>query len=181
MGELEILDWIHGASPMLDIPMLAVTLVSTYALIWFVIAFLMTCTDRNRRIGIAIIVSLVVTFIVVDVLVKPCIGRIRPFEFTDIQLIVDTPRSYSFPSGHSAYAFAGATVIAYYNRRWGIVALIFAAIVGFSRLYLYVHWPTDVIAGAIVGSAIALFCIWFLSRYVPYFRELPDPKSAPDV
>ncbi len=164
---------------MLDIPMVAVSTVTAMAALWLVLAFVMTCSERYRRMGVAVVVSLAVTLIVVDILVKPYVGRVRPFEVTDFPLIVPAPTSFSFPSGHTAYAFAAATCIAYYNRKWGIMALVFAAIVGLSRMYLYVHWPTDVLAGAIVGMVIALGCIRFMSRYVPYFRDLRDPRVNP--
>ncbi len=181
MSELDILNWIQGASPMLDIPMVAVSMVTSMAALWLVLAFIMTCSERYRRMGVAIVVSLAITLIVVDVIMKPYIGRIRPFEVADFQLIIDAPTSYSFPSGHTSYAFAAATCIAYYNRKWGVPAVVFAAIVGFSRMYLYVHWPTDVLAGAIIGTVIALSCIWFMSWYIPYFRELPDPRSVTEA
>lgn len=126
--------------------------------------------------GVAVIVSIFVTFIVVDVIMKPLIGRIRPFEIVDFPLIVDAPTSFSFPSGHTSYAFAASVAIFIYWRKAGILALCFACVVGFSRMYLYVHWPTDVLAGAVVGTAIAIACVWFMSRYIPYYRELQDPR-----
>ena len=176
MIELDILDWIQGASPFLDTPMKAVSFVTTYAAVWFVLAFLLTCSDRYRKAGVAVIVSIFVTFIVVDVVMKPLIGRTRPFEIVDFPLIVDAPTSFSFPSGHTSYAFAASVAIFIYWRKAGILALCFACVVGFSRMYLYVHWPTDVLAGAVVGTAIAIACVWFMSRYIPYYRELQDPR-----
>lgn len=178
MNEQDILNWIQGAAPMLDTPMKAVSLVTTYAAVWLILAFLLTCSDRYRKAGVAVIVSVFAVFIVVDVLMKPIFGRTRPFEVADFPLIVTAPSSFSFPSGHTAYAFAASTAILVYCRKAGILAIAFACVVGFSRMYLYVHWPTDVLAGAIVGVAVALFCIWFMSRYIPYFKELRDPRDG---
>ena len=180
MSELGIIEWMQGASPMLDPLMISVTYAASNATIWLIAAFLMTCSMRYRRIGVAVIVALAVTYIVVDLVMKPVFDRPRPFEVEDLVPIVDPPTSASFPSGHTAHSFAAAFCIFYYNRRWGIPALAFASLVGVSRIYLGVHWPTDVLAGVIVGVAVAYAAIWFMDRRVPYFQGLPDPRVRND-
>ena len=165
---------------MLDPLMISVTYAASNAAIWLIAAFLMACSMRYRRIGVAVIVALAVTYIVVDLVMKPVFDRPRPFEVEDLVPIVDPPTSASFPSGHTAHSFAAAFCIFYYNGRWGIPALAFASLVGVSRIYLGVHWPTDVLAGAIVGMAVAYAVIWFMDRRVPYFQGLPDPRVRND-
>ena len=157
--------------------MTAVTMLATHAAIWLVLAFAMTCSVRTRKMGVAVIVPVLVAYIVTDLILKPIVDRPRPFEVLDLQLIVDTPSTSSFPSGHTASSFAAAAAVVYYNRRWGIPALLFASAVGISRIYLGVHWPTDVLAGAAVGVVAAFVSIRFMDRLIPYFRDLPDPRS----
>lgn len=173
MWELSVLEWfdsIHGS--VLDPIMVGITYSATSGLIWFVMGFLMTCSQKWRRCGVSVIVAVILAYIVVDVALKPLVCRERPFDVSDFDLLIAAPDTWSFPSGHTASAFAGATAILIHNRRWGVVAMVYAVLVGVSRLYLCVHWPTDVIAGAIIGIAVAVIAVWFMSRWIPYFREL---------
>lgn len=173
MWEEAVISWfdgIHGS--VLDQVMVAVSYSATSGLIWFVLGFLMTCSDRWRRCGVSVVVSVALAYVVVDVILKPLVCRERPFEVMDLELIISAPDTWSFPSGHAASAFAGATAILLNNPRAGCVALVYAALVGVSRVYLCVHWPTDVIAGALTGIAIGVFAVWFMSRWVPYFEGL---------
>lgn len=89
-----------------------------------------------------------------NVTLKPLVARLRPFEIADTmrQLLIDPPSDFSFPSGHTTSSFAAATALAAARARGGLAAMILAAVIAFSRLYLYVHYPTDVIAGALIGA-----------------------------
>lgn len=178
MWELGVLEWfdsLHGI--ILDQLMVGISYSATSGLIWSVLGFLMTCSRRWRRCGVSVIVSVALAYVVVDAILKPLVCRDRPFAVEDFDLLVPAPDTWSFPSGHTASAFAGAVAIMIHDRRWGSFALAYAILVGVSRLYLCVHWPTDVLAGAIVGAAVAVLAIWFMSHWVPYFREL-DREGA---
>ncbi len=173
MWELNVLHWfdsIHGT--VLDPAMVGITYSATSGLIWFVLGFLMTCSPRWRRCGASVIVSVVVAYILADIMIKPLVCRDRPFAVEDFDLLISAPDTWSFPSGHTASAFAGATAILIHSRRWGCVAMLYATLVGISRMYLCVHWPTDVIAGAALGIAAAFLAVWVMSRWVPFFREM---------
>ena len=164
VDEASIITWMQGASPALDGIMLSTTAVATYAALWLILAFALICFPEHREAGIAIIVSVAIAFVVTDLVLKPLVGRERPFEVLDVVPIVDAPGSSSFPSGHTAYSFAAATALLLYERRWGIPALAFACLVGVSRVYLCMHWPTDVLAGAMVGAASALVAVRLVRR-----------------
>lgn len=173
MWELDVLRWFDSIyGPVLDPIMVGITYSATSGLVWFVLGFLMTCSRRWRRCGVSVIVSVIAAYVVVDLILKPLVCRDRPFDVSDFDLLVPAPDSWSFPSGHTASAFAGATALLIHSRRWGAVAMAYAILVGVSRLYLCVHWPTDVVVGAIVGIAVAFVVTWFMSRWIPFFREL---------
>lgn len=164
MSELDILLWIQGASPWMDAPMRFVSDISAHAACWIAIAAIMLLLRRSRRTGIEVLAALLLAFLVVDLLVKPLVARDRPFEVYDFELIVGAPHSSSFPSGHSAYAFAAATCIALRDRRWGVPAFALALVIAYSRLYLFVHWPTDILAGAMIGIAIGFLAVHLVDR-----------------
>lgn len=173
MWEHDVLQWfdsVHGT--VLDPVMVGITYSATSGLVWFALGFLMTCSSRWRRCGVSVIVSVIAAYVIVDLVIKPIVCRERPFDVSDFSLLVPAPDSWSFPSGHTASAFAGATAVLIHSRRWGCAAMAYAVLVGVSRLYLCVHWPTDVIAGALVGMAVAFLAVWFMSRWIPYFGGL---------
>ena len=91
-----------------------------------------------------------------NMILKPLVARMRPFTVnTAIELLIPPPTDFSFPSGHTYASFASATAICRNNRKIGVPALILASLIAFSRLYLYVHYPSDVLGGAVVGLAAA--------------------------
>ena len=83
---------------------------------------------------------------------------------TPISLLVSAPNDFCFPSGHTQASFAAATAICMYSRKWGIPALVLAALVAFSRMYLYVHYPTDILGGIFCGVVYALIALWICNR-----------------
>ncbi len=179
MSELDVILWMQGASPLLDSVMVALSLMVYHAAIWVVLAVLMIASKDHRRPGIAILVSLLVAYVVVELVIKTFIHRERPYVAEDLTPIIVDSLSYSFPSGHTAYSFASATVITMYYGRWGVPAFVLASMVGISRIYLALHWPTDVVAGALIGIAVAIVCVTLLRSRVPYFQE--DAEEGRDV
>ena len=134
---------------------------------WFFIltAVVLLCFKRTRKVGLAIGLALIFGLIFGNLTLKPLVARIRPFDARPcIELIISKPSEFSFPSGHTLAAFETATAIFMFNKKWGTYALIFAAVMGFSRLYLYVHYPSDVIAGAILGSLFGFVAAVIIRR-----------------
>ena len=171
MTELDIILWMQGASPLLDTVMVALSLMAYHAAFWALLAILMVVSKGHRRPGIAILVSLLMTYVVVELVIKTLIHRERPYIAEGLTPIIVYSLSYSFPSGHTAYSFASATVVAMYYGKWGIPAFVLASMIGISRIYLAMHWPTDVVAGAMIGIVVAIVCVTLLRRSIPYFRE----------
>ena len=152
--EFAILDWIQAnmRNPALDLLMPAITALGNSGLIWLLLAGVLLLTPKHRRAGAAVLAGLVLEIICCNMVLKPLVARVRPRDVnTAVQLLIARPDDFSFPSGHTGASFAAAAALfADRNRLW-IPSLILALLIAFSRLYLYVHYPTDILAGAAIG------------------------------
>jgi len=129
-----------------------------------------------RKAGILMGISLLLEFLLNNLIIKNLFARIRPYEVIDgLILLVGKAPDYSFPSGHTGSAFALAVVIfMVMDRKYGIIALILASLMGFSRLYVGIHYPSDVLGGVILGivtSVIAVKCFPDSSRLMKKFMQ----------
>lgn len=154
-GILDFLQTIHN--DVLDFIMKFFTYAGDRGYIWISLCIILLCIPKTRKIGVYLAITLLVEVILNDGIVKGIVARERPFlQRTGIDTIIKQPSGYSFPSGHSASSFAAATAIFLKNKKLGLGALIVAFCIAFSRLYFYVHFPTDVICGSLFGVLIAL-------------------------
>lgn len=165
--DFSILNWIQNniASPFCDTFFELVTHLGDGAYFWFAIALVSLFFKKTRKMGICMVLAIILGSLMCNVTIKPLVARPRPFTYPQAMLAVEDllikkPSEFSFPSGHTTSCFAAATAILLHNKKWGIGALVIAALVGFSRMYLYVHFPTDVLVGVIVGAvAGVLACV----------------------
>ena len=139
----------------------AVTFLADKGWFWLGVSFLLLLFKRTRVAGAASLVSIAICFCITNLVLKGCVARPRPDAVMDaIVPLIRTPRDYSFPSGHTTVSFAGALVCyRMLPRRYGIPALVLAGLIGFSRLYLGVHFPSDVLGGflvALAGSGVSV-------------------------
>ncbi len=149
----------------LDMFMLYYSTLGNHGLIWIFLSIGMIAFPATRLIGKTAILSLIFEVTAVTFTIKPIVDRVRPCIIEAIQsplLVLDSP---SFPSGHTASSFAVAMVIFCFNRTWGTVALLAAALMGFTRLYLFVHFPSDVIVGALIGILCGYVAYRLYSRF----------------
>lgn len=161
--DLPILDWIqaHLQCGFLDAVMPIVTLFGEGGIFWIAWAVLMLVFPKTRKTGIAMAIALIMGVLICNVTLKPLIGRPRPYDYqlehfgVTIKLLIDAQHDYSFPSGHTIASFEAAVALLLNDKRMGIPAMVIAVLVTFSRLYLYVHYPTDVIFSIIAGTAFA--------------------------
>lgn len=143
-----------------QIVLLITKLTGSYGQIWLIIAAALLIFKKTRKTGICILVSYILVLIVGQFVLKDLIARPRPCHIDPtIPLLVERPDSFSCPSTHTAWSFAAATAIFLQHKRAGIIALIAAAIIGFTRLYLFVHFPTDVLFGLLLGVVCAVISV----------------------
>lgn len=145
-------------SRFLDKAMKMVSASGNYGVVWLAAAFyLIAMGGEKRRAGLLMIASLTVEAAACNLIIKPTVKRVRPNDAHGLVISIERPKDYSFPSGHTAAAFAAAYSLCLSNRRSGKWMLYCAAVMGFSRIYLMVHYPMDVIAGAVIGMLSAGF------------------------
>ena len=174
--ELAVLDWIQACvrTPFLDRVVPAFTQLSNHGEIWIAMAVLLMLWKKTRRAGLSVSCGLILDLAVVNMTLKPLIGRIRPFAVnTAVQLLVEAPHDASFPSGHTAVSFAAVGALYASGSPLWKPASVLAALMALSRLYLYVHWPTDIIGGVIVGW----LCGWVGAKLVKKAAQIIQKKK----
>ena len=168
--DFAILGWIQAnvRCEQLDWLMPKVTLLGELGLLWIVVAVIMLLVRRHRRCGAMLASGLIAGVLLGNVLLKNLVARPRPCWIdSSVDMLVAVPMDFSFPSGHTLASFIAATILLRYDKRLGIAALVVAVAVAFSRLYLYVHFPTDVACGVVLGVGIGLAVCALFDRFVP--------------
>lgn len=134
-------------------------------IIWVIFGLCFLFNKKYRFNGISLLAAFTITVLITEFLIKPFFLRERPFMLnTEHVLIVSEPFGSSFPSAHSSSSFASAMQFFGVSKKAGIAAVISAAIVAFSRLYLYVHFPTDVLTGVLIGITLGLLIFIFVNK-----------------
>ncbi|WP_343207930.1 phosphatase PAP2 family protein [Anaerolentibacter hominis] len=160
------------STPALDRIMIFLTHLADRGFLWVLLAFCLLASKKYRQTGSLICLSLLFSALLGDHILKPLFARTRPFAACpSIHLLIQPPGSFSFPSGHTMTSFAAAASLFSLNRKAGMAAGILAAAIGFSRMYVGVHYFTDVLAGAAAGILTALLLTRLLVR--------PDKNAVP--
>lgn len=140
----------------LDKLMVFVTKLGDGGFIWILFTVCMLMSRQRRKYGVMAAVALILGLLIVNGAIKPLCARPRPFsELSEPILLIPTPADYSFPSAHTMSSFAAAICIFFGSRRWGTAALTLAGLIAASRMYLTVHFPTDILGGLIFGIIFA--------------------------
>lgn len=144
--------------------------------IWIFLSIALLLSREHKHIGFLTLSALFLGAVVGNIALKNIIQRARPFTAIDgIELLISAPLDYSFPSGHTLSSFAAASIIAYKFPRFSIPILTLAVLIAFSRLYLFVHYPFDVLCGAVLGIVCAKVVL--LINWQPNFRVLLRRKA----
>ena len=138
--------------------MIFITSLGNAGIIWIAVALLCFCFKKTRKIGALVTFSLIGSLVINNIIIKNLVDRIRPYEvIEELNILIEKPAEFSFPSGHTASSFAaGVILFLACPKKYGIFALILAFLIGISRLYVGVHYPTDVLGGMITGTLIAV-------------------------
>ena len=143
-----------------------ITMMGNLGIIWLIISILMLLKVEDRIIGISVILALILTTIIGEGIIKHIVKRNRPFQNHEDELLINKPITYSFPSGHTASSFAALAVFFQMNGKLGLIMSPIATLIAFSRIYLKVHYPTDVIFGIVLGITCGVGVVSFLGRVV---------------
>ena len=160
--DFAILDFIQNTIKcvFLDYLMTFFSSIGNAGIIWIITALIMMCFKKTRATGAMMACALLLGVLIGEVGIKNIVARERPFVVnTDIVLNIAQPSGYSFPSGHTCSSFAAATTLFMNNKKIGIGAYIIASLIAFSRLYNYVHFPSDILCGIILGITVAIITV----------------------
>lgn len=161
--------------PIVDDIMIFITKLGDKGIIWIILGIIFLFPRKTRRAAILSLVSLFVAHLLCNEVIKDYVCRIRPYEVVEgLSVLIARPTDYSFPSGHAMCSFAAAIVyFRHQPRRLGVPMLVLAIAISVSRLYIGVHYPSDVIIGAIFGTIIAAIFILIFGKRNKKMKKRP--------
>ena len=166
--ELKVLDWIyeHLRCRVFDHVMPFLSLTGNFGIVWFAAAATFYFANINQQAAVCILLALGCSLLFVNLILKRVTKRPRPYEVRGElrDIIIREPKDFSFPSGHTFSSFAAATTIVRFSPKLGVAALVYAFGIAFSRLYLYVHYISDVLTSAIFGVATGILVSYLYTR-----------------
>lgn len=177
--DLGILDFIqsHMKCEFLDKVLKPITHLGDAGALWILLGLVFLFSVKTRKMGFQVLASLALGYLLGNLILKNVIARERPYTInTNITLLIKEQLDYSFPSGHTLASFNGAITIFFYRKKWGIAALALASLIAFSRMYLYVHFPTDILGGVLLAMFVTFSIRGIFDRFVPdniHFRSQP--------
>lgn len=173
--EANLLLWVqeHLRTDWLNPIIIAITSLGNAGIFWILLTLALLIPKKTRRVGILCAMALLGSVIINNLILKNVIARIRPYEVIEgLKIIVKAPMDTSFPSGHSAASFAaGVVLLRNLPKKAGIPLFVLAWLIALSRLYVGVHYPTDVAAGIISGTVIAIFVQWLYEKLEAKHQE----------
>ena len=158
-------EWLYALqkihNPVLDPIMVGLSALGNAGILWIIISVICLIKKETRRCGVQMIISMLVVLVIGNGILKNLVCRQRPCWIdSTVTLLVKNPSDYSFPSGHSMNSFTAAVTIWFYHKRAGAAAIAVATLIAFSRLYVGVHYPTDVLGGMFVGIFSSCLVLW---------------------
>lgn len=152
----------------LNMPMIILNRIGDYGIIWLLIIAVMMIWPKYRRVGLTALIAITFSLLICNIIIKPLVHRARPFEvYQYITVLINYPTDFSFPSGHASSSFSVALVLMHAYKKKGAGFLILATLIAFSRLYVGVHYPTDILGGILTGilsGVLAVLVVKMLSN-----------------
>lgn len=189
--DFSILDFIYEniRCDFLDPIMAGITHFADGGIGWIILGLILLIPKNTRMWGATGLIAMLLGFVCGEFILKNLFCRVRPYDAYELfhsaplpfVLNAGSESSYSFPSGHTCCSFAFATAYFLQDKKWGTVALIFAGMVGFSRLYNYVHFPTDVLGGALLGVVSAFATLWIFKKFAVQDKLLKTEPNKENI
>lgn len=191
--EYSVLNWIQEVlrCDSLDTALKPVTYLGEAGIPLIILACVLLCFKKTRKAALVAGVAMIYGVIVGNVILKPLVARVRPYNneaFAELirvgrdAIVIRRPSDFSFPSGHTLASFETAIGIFSCHKKWGIFAIAVAALIGFTRLYFYVHYFTDVLAGALLGTLFAVAAYYTVNALEPsavaLWKKITTKKQA---
>ncbi len=173
-----LLHWIQETCrrTFLDFLMPKLTMLGNHGEIWILITLILLCTKKYRKYGVVLAVGLILCLLVGNLGLKPLLERARPCWLDpSVPLLIPVPEDYSFPSGHTLSSTTAAVILIMANRKFAFWAVPLAAVLAFSRLYLYVHFPSDILAAALIGIILAFAARALVEGAERIWRQRKNP------
>ena len=173
-----ILLWIQDSlrAGFLTPVMKVITHMGDKGIFWILLTLALLIVRKTRPTGVVCAASMVIGLIVTNLIIKNWVARIRPYELIQgLECIVAKADDFSFPSGHTTNSLACAWVLfRKAPRKWGVAALVLAILIALSRLYVGIHYPTDVLGGAVIGIGSACLALWLMPKLEKKFPTLAE-------
>lgn len=178
--DLSMLEFIHAnlQNRFFDEIMPPITALGEYSIFWLVLGFILIISKKYRKVGILTVLTVLLTIIIDGAIIKNIVQRPRPFlQVTTINMLITKPLDYSFPSVHTAAAVAACLILFKTIKKYSIPFIFLAMLIAFSRLYLFVHYPSDVFGGFILGLVSSKIVLYF-SEKSKYFSILHESSAS---
>ncbi len=178
--DFNILFWIQNLirNDVFDVIIPFYTSLGEDGIIWIAFGLILLIPKKYRKTGIMVLAALLVMLVVNNIVLKNLIARPRPcWTYPEMVQLVHNPSSYSFPSGHTTSAFAVAFTVFSQHKKLGKVIIVMAAIMAFTRLYVFVHFPTDIYGGILVAAAITTFVCFMEKKISPRITEFIQKRT----
>ena len=177
--DFEILEFIQAnlRNTFCDAFFPAITHLGDAGIFWIALSLILFIIPKTRKIGLCSGLALFINLIIVNFGLKPVIARTRPYDMIEeyaahgLNLLTKIQTDFSFPSGHTSSSFASATVLFAHNKKGGAAALFLAVLIAFSRLYVAVHFPSDVLAAVLIGIICGTIAYFIMKALIKKFSN----------